>query len=36
MIPHLYLFDPDGQIVNQGMLGEKIGQTLAEILDAAK
>lgn len=36
MIPHLYLFDPDGQIVNQGMLGEKIGQTLAEILDAVK
>ena len=31
-IPHLYLFDPDGQIIKQGMRGEKIGQVLEEFL----
>ena len=35
-IPHLILFDPEGQIVKQGMHGEKIDQTLAEFLTAAK
>ena len=31
-IPHLYLLDPDGRIVKQGMRGEQIGEAVKEAL----
>jgi hypothetical protein len=31
-IPHLILFDPDGRIVERGLRGEKIFETLSPLL----